>query len=212
MYRIQRERMVEKQLRARGISDKRVLNVFLKLERHLFIEESLWDRAYEDTPLPIGKNQTISQPYIVALMSEALELKGSERILEIGTGSGYQAAILALLSGQVFTVERHTELTRKAREIFDLLNLHNIATRMGDGSIGWSKFAPYDRIVVTAASPKRPQPLLDQLTDGGMLVIPIGEEDTQMLYKFTKKGTTVERESLCPCAFVPLIGVEGWKS
>jgi len=212
MYKIQRERMVEKQLRGRDITDKQVLNVFLKLERHRFVEESLWDRAYDDTPLPIGKNQTISQPYIVALMSQALEMKGSERILEIGTGSGYQAAILAMLGGQVFTVERHASLAQKARKIFDGLSLHNIAIRIGDGTIGWKEFAPYDRVVVTAASPGRPNSLLDQLTDGGMLVIPIGEEYSQTLYKYTKKGTSVERESICPCSFVPLIGLEGWKS
>jgi len=202
--------MVEKQLVARGINDKRVLGVFLKLERHRFVEESLWDKAYNDSPLPIGKNQTISQPYIVALMAQALGLKGSERVLEIGTGSGYQAAILSLLAAQVFTVERHAELAQQSRSIFESLSLHNIAIRIGDGSIGWKEYAPYDGIVVTAAAPRKPKPLFDQLVDGGKLVIPVGEEHAQMLYLFNKKGTTVERISLCPCSFVPLIGIEGW--
>jgi len=210
MFRIQRERMIDKQLKGRDITDKRVLDAFLQIERHKFVEESLWDRSYDDTPLPIGKNQTISQPYIVALMSQALELTGAERILEIGTGSGYQAAILAKLGAQVFTVERHAELARRSRKIFDELGLSNIAIRIGDGSIGWEQYAPYDRIVVTAAAPKKPATLLDQLTDGGILVIPVGEEHAQILYRYMKKGTTIERESLCPCAFVPLIGVEGW--
>ena len=209
-YKFQRERMVEKQLRKRGITDKRVLQVFLTTERHLFVEEGLRDRAYDDSPLPIGKNQTISQPYIVALMTQALELKGEEKVLEIGTGSGYQSAILASLAAQVFTIERHGGLARTAREIFDSLTLGNIAIRTGDGTVGWMKFAPYQGIAVTAAAPTLPEPLFEQLEDGGRMVIPIGGESRQTLYVIKRMGDKYKQKELCPCAFVPLIGLEGW--
>ena len=211
-YTYQREKMVEKQLRRRGIEDERVNQVFLAIKRHVFVEESLWDRSYDESPLPIGKNQTISQPYIVALMTQALELRGDERVLEIGTGSGYQTAILASLAQKVFTVERHVELVQKARAVFESLSIHNIAIRIGDGTIGWKDFAPYHGIIVTAAAPKLPQPLFDQLIDGGKVVIPIGGEQKQILYVYTKTGDNFEQKELCPCAFVPLIGIEGWKN
>lgn len=211
-YKLQRERMVEKQFRRRGITDDRVIQAFLTVERHLFVEESLWDRAYDDSPLPIGKNQTISQPYIVALMTQALELRGDEKVLEIGTGSGYQAMILSLLAAQVFSVERHAELAQKARAVFESKSIHNIAIRIGDGTIGWKEFTPYQGIIVTAAAPKLPKSLFDQVSDGGKLVIPTGGEQTQTLYVYTKKGEEYEQKALCACSFVPLIGIEGWNN
>lgn len=204
--------MVEKQLRKRGITDQRVLEVFASVERHLFVEEGLCERAYDDSPLPIGMHQTISQPYIVALMSQELQLSGNEKVLEIGTGSGYQTVILSMLADRVFTVERHTDLARKSRSIFESLSLHNIAIRIGDGTIGWSKFAPYDGIIVTAAAPKLPNGIANQLVDGGRLVIPIGGEGRQTLYVFTRMGDTFSNKALCSCSFVPLVGHEGWNS
>ncbi len=209
-YLYQREKMIEKQLSGRGIKDDRVLQAFSEVERHQFVEESLWDRAYNDCPLPIGKNQTISQPYIVGLMTESLELTGNERVLEIGTGSGYQAAILSRLVQQVFSIERHPDLARNARKVFENLGIHNIAIRIGDGSIGWSEFAPYDAIIITAAAPKEPGILLNQLAEGGKLIVPVGSENTQRLLLYIKEGGKVEKTELCYCAFVPLIGTDGW--
>ncbi len=211
-YKLQRENMVDRQLKNRGITDESVLDAFNRIERHRFIEESLWDRAYNDSPLPIGLNQTISQPYIVALMTQALELTGEEKILEVGTGSGYQAAILALLSSQVFTIERHGELAKTARRVFESLGIHNIALRVGDGTIGWKEYSPYDGIIVTAASPETPKSLLNQLCEGGKLVIPVGGESLQKLYLYTRRGDDFDRKTLCNCAFVPLIGSEGWNN
>ena len=211
-YHHQREKMVKTQLRKRGITDKRVLDVFTSVERHRFVEESLIGRAYDDSPLPIGKNQTISQPYIVALMSQALALKGDERVLEIGTGSGYQTLILANLVRQVFSIERHHDLARRARAIFESANVHNIAIRIGDGTIGWKDYAPYNGIIVTAASPQLPKSLFNQLCEGGRMVIPIGSEKKQTLYVFTRTGESHTKEALCPCSFVPLIGKEGWNN
>jgi protein-L-isoaspartate(D-aspartate) O-methyltransferase len=211
-YKYLRERMVELQLKGRDITDEQVLQAFLQIERHRFVEESLWDRAYDDCPLPIGKNQTISQPYIVALMTQALELKGIEKILEIGTGSGYQTVILARLASQVFTIERHFELAKSARAIFDTMGIQNIVLRIGDGTIGWQEFAPYNGIIVTAAAPKLPQSLAEQVALGGKLVIPIGEDFGQTLYVFTKRETSFDKKFLCPCSFVPLIGIEGWSN
>lgn len=211
-YGYQRERMVEKQLQKRGISNDNVLKAFLKVERHLFVEETLQDRAYDDSPLPIGKHQTISQPYIVALMTQALNIKDGGKILEIGTGSGYQTAILAVLGANVFTIERHRELAQQSRSIFESMALHSIAIRIGDGTIGWKEYAPYQGIIVTAAAPQLPNAFYKQLSDGGRLVIPIGGEKKQTLFVFTKTGDTYEKEALCPCSFVPLIGLEGWES
>ncbi|MCP4724225.1 MAG: protein-L-isoaspartate(D-aspartate) O-methyltransferase [bacterium] len=209
-YKLQRENMVDRQLISRGITDEKVLESFSTIERHRFVEESLWDRAYNDSPLPIGKNQTISQPYIVALMTQALELTGEEKILEVGTGSGYQAAILSKLASQVFTIERHADLAKTARSVFESLGIHNIALRIGDGTIGWKEFSPYDGILVTAASPETPKSLLNQLCEGGKLVIPVGGESMQKLYIYTRKGDDFDRKTLCNCSFVPLIGSEGW--
>ncbi|HAA83842.1 MAG TPA: protein-L-isoaspartate O-methyltransferase, partial [Thermodesulfobacterium commune] len=166
LYRIAREKMVKSQIVARGIKDEKVIQAMLKVPRHLFVEEALRDQAYGDFPLPIGKGQTISQPYIVALMTEALELKGKERVLEVGTGSGYQTAILAEIALWVYTIERDPDLSEKAKKVLLSLGYKNISFKIGDGSLGWPEAAPFDAIIVTAASPQIPQPLVDQLAEG----------------------------------------------
>ncbi len=212
-YKRQKARMVETQLAARGIKDPRVLKAMTTVPRHLFVDEGLIDQAYNDNPLPIGEHQTISQPYIVALMTQALELKGRERILEIGTGSGYQAAILAGLVDRVFSVERIASLATRARKILDQLNCYNVAIRVGDGSFGWKEEAPFDGIVTTAAAPAIPQYLLEQLVPGGKLIIPVGGRDIQDLIKITRNSADIndiKKESLCGCRFVSLIGKSGW--
>jgi protein-L-isoaspartate(D-aspartate) O-methyltransferase len=206
--------MVETQIRARSVSDPRVLKVMETMPRHLFVDEGLMDQAYSDNPLPIGEKQTISQPYIVALMTEALELKGRERVLEIGTGSGYQTAILAQLAERVFSIERVAALAARARKILDKLNCYNVAIRIGDGSYGWKEEAPFDAIITTAAAPRIPQYLLDQLAPGGRLVVPVGSRDVQTLYKLTRsieKPDEIKKEDLGGCRFVSLIGESGWK-
>ncbi len=204
--------MVEYQLRRRGIKDERVLHAFLKVPRHKFVRpQDLW-HAYEDYPLPIGFGQTISQPYMVATMTELLELKGDERVLEIGTGSGYQAAILAELAKEVFTVERIPELARRAEKILQELGYTNVTVIVGDGTKGLTEYAPYDAIVVTAAAPKPPQPLLEQLKDSGRLVIPVGSRRLQDLLRITRIGNEYRTENFGPCLFVPLIGEEGWRN
>ena len=178
-----RKRMVDEQLAARGISDRRVLSAMATTPRHVFVDEALRERAYDDHPLPIGHGQTISHPYTVALMTEALELQGTERVLEIGTGSGYQTAILAKLCANVFSIERIAALATRARRVLDQLSLYNAALRVGDGTIGWNAEAPFDAIIVTAGTPQLPRPLLSQLRAGGRLVVPIGEEDSQALLR-----------------------------
>lgn len=213
-YRKQRTRMVDTQIRARGVTDPRVLKVMETTPRHLFVDEGLIDQAYNDNPLPIGERQTISQPYIVALMTEALELKGRERVLEIGTGSGYQTAILAQLSDRVFSIERVASLASRARKILDQLNCYNVAIRVGDGSYGWKEEAPFDAIITTAAVPGFPRHLLDQLAPGGKLVVPAGSRDIQTLYKLTRSMENpeeIKKEDLGGCRFVSLIGESGWK-
>jgi len=206
-----RDRMVEEQLARRGIRDPRVLTAMRLTARHLFVEEALWPRAYGDHPLPIGQGQTISQPYMVALMTQTLEVEPEDRILEIGTGSGYQAAILSMLAAKVFTIERHGALARRAREAFDALDIHNIAIRIGDGSIGWSSYAPYNGIIVTAASPDVPGPLLEQLSpEGGRLVIPVGGQSFQQLRVITRHGEKYDTRDDVGCTFVPLVGRHGW--
>jgi len=213
-YKKQRARMVETQIKARSIVDPRVWKAMETIPRHLFIDEGLIYQAYSDNPLPIGEKQTISQPYIVALMTEALELKGKERILEIGTGSGYQAAILAHLADRVFSIERIAALATRARKILDQLNYYNVAIRVGDGSYGWKEEAPFDAIITTAAAPKIPQYLLEQLAVGGRLVVPVGSRDVQTLYKLTRLEedlSQIKKEDLCGCRFVSLIGESGWK-
>jgi protein-L-isoaspartate(D-aspartate) O-methyltransferase len=210
-YTMARDRMVEGQLARRGITDPKVLIAMRTIPRHLFVDRGLWGRAYGDHPLPIGQGQTISQPYMVALMTQVLEVKEDHRILEIGTGSGYQAAILARMAKKVFTIERLGALARRAREVFDQLEFQNIAIRIGDGTIGWRKYAPFDGIVVTAGSPDLPQPLLDQLSEeGGRLVIPVGGHGFQQLKVVSRQGDEFTTREDVGCSFVPLVGKHGW--
>jgi len=206
-----RKKMVEEQLVSRGIRDKRVLSAMKKVPRHLFVDEALYPRAYGDYPLPIGEGQTISQPYIVALMTQALELSCSNVVLEVGTGSGYQAAILAELAERVYTIERHRSLKERAERVLRALGYSNIAFRVGDGSFGWSKFAPYDGIVITAGAPSIPKTLFNQLAEGGRMVLPMGDKFEQELFVVRKVNGKPEVRKLIPCAFVPFIGEEGWK-
>jgi protein-L-isoaspartate(D-aspartate) O-methyltransferase len=206
-----RERMVEKQLVSRGIHDPRVLRAMAKVPRHLFLENELWDRAYEDHPLPIGANQTISQPYMVALMAEALELKGTERVLEVGTGSGYAAAVLGELCAEVFTVEAVEELALKARALLSNLGHRNVSVLVGDGTLGWEEHAPYDGIIISAAAPCIPRPLLEQLKTPGRLVFPMGEKELQTLVRIRKDTAGIREEYLGECLFVKLKGRYGWE-
>lgn len=206
-----REGMVRDQLSARGIKDERLLKVMGKIPRHLFIEEALADEAYDDHPVPIGEQQTISQPYIVALMTEALELTGKENTLEIGTGSGYQTAILAELSNSVYTIERIESLLVKARKILAELGYDNIVFKLFDGTVGWEEYAPFDTVMVTAGAPSVPNPLVEQLADNGRMIIPVGDRYSQELIKVIRKGKTLKQESLGGCRFVSLIGVYGWQ-
>jgi protein-L-isoaspartate(D-aspartate) O-methyltransferase len=211
-YAAKRQRMVETQLLTRGIKDSRVVTAMKKVPRHLFLDEALWPEAYEDHPVPIGEKQTISQPYIVALMTEALKLTGKEKILEIGTGSGYQAAILAELSEQVYSIERLPAIAKRARRILDDLKYSNIVITIGDGTLGWKEHAPYHGIIVTAASPYPPKTLLEQLKIGGRLIIPIGDEFTQDLTLYIRESESdYSKESYGGCRFVKLIGEQGWR-
>jgi protein-L-isoaspartate(D-aspartate) O-methyltransferase len=203
--------MVEHQLRARGIKDERVLAAMESVERHLFVEENLIDRAYDDCALPIGEGQTISQPYMVALMTELLELKGDERVLEIGTGSGYQAAILSILALEVFTVERIKSLALRAQRLFKELGYTNIHVIIGDGTLGLSEQSPFDGIIVTAAAPKTPDTYIQQLKINGRLVIPVGSRFSQILYQIKKTSFGISTSASTPCVFVPLIGKHGWE-
>lgn len=210
----QRQRMVETQIKARGITDPRVLAAMETVPRHLFVDEGLINQAYSDNALPIGERQTISQPYIVALMTQELELKKKDRVLEIGTGSGYQTAILAQLADYVFSIERIAALASRARKILDHLNYYNVAIRVGDGSYGWKEESPFDAIITTAAAPKVPKYLVQQLAVGGRLIVPVGERDVQTLYKLTRLSENIEDvkiEDLGGCRFVSLIGESGWK-
>jgi protein-L-isoaspartate(D-aspartate) O-methyltransferase len=213
-YKKPRMKMVETQIKDRGISDARVLRAMETIPRHLFVDEGLIEQAYYDSPLPIEEHQTISQPYIVALMTQALELKGRERVLEIGTGSGYQTAILAFLADRVFSVERIASLATGARRILDKMNIYNVSIRVGDGSYGWREEAPFDAIITTAAAPDIPQYLVEQLAVGGRMVVPVGGRDVQTLYKLTRsieKPGEIIQEDLGGCRFVSLIGESGWK-
>jgi len=212
-YESQRHQMVETQLVRRGIRDPRVISAFRKVPRHLFLDEALWPQAHEDHPVPIGEKQTISQPYIVALMTEALQLKGTENVLEIGTGSGYQTAILAECADRVYSIERIPSLAKRARKMLDNLKYTNVMVRIGDGTAGWEEFSPYHGIIVTAASPDAPDPLLKQLEAGGRLIIPIGDEYFQDLMVYTKEGVDRYREDTYGgVRFVKLIGEHGWKA
>jgi protein-L-isoaspartate(D-aspartate) O-methyltransferase len=209
-YSSARERMVRTQLVPRGIHDPRVLEAMSKVPRERFVDEAMKRRAYDDNPLPIGNDQTISQPYIVALMTEALELKGDEKALEIGTGSGYQTAILAELSKAVYTVERIESLLEKARITLDELGYTNVYFKVFDGTLGWSEQGPYDAVLVTAGAPRVPKPLTDQLNDGGRMVVPVGDRLGQELLKITKKEGGFFEKSLGGVRFVSLIGEYGW--
>lgn len=211
-FAINRERMIEEQLVPRGISDPRVLEAMRQVPRHLFVEDAMQAHAYGDFPLPIGSGQTISQPYIVALMTEALQLKGSERVLEIGTGSGYQAAILSRLCLRVYTIERIDALVGRARRVFDRLRYHNIVSRIDDGTEGWSAEAPFDGILVTAGGPRIPDPLLAQLADPGRLVIPVGDQGVQDLQLVEKRDGGLTVRTIEQVRFVDLIGAYGWPS
>lgn len=211
-----RRRMVE-DLRRRGILDERVLDAMESIPRERFVDEALRDKAYSDRSLPIGEQQTISQPWIVARMSEALQPDGTGRVLEVGTGSGYHAAILSRLFEQVYSVERIPALSRKARTAVREIGIENVHFKIFDGSYGWGEFAPYRGIVVTASAPEVPRPFLEQLDDGGRLVLPLATgpsqagEAEQVLSRFIRRGSGFERESLGPCKFVPLVGRFGWR-
>src|SRR6266542_7099830 len=206
-----RERMVEEQLVSRGINDPRVLGAMAKVPRHLFFESELWDHAYADHPLPIGANQTISQPYMVALMAQALELKGAERVLEVGTGSGYAAAVLSELCAEVFTVEAVEELALKARTLLRSLGYRNVSVLVGDGPLGWEEHAPFDAVIISAAAPCIPRPLLEQLKTPGYLVFPMGEKELQTLVRIRKDTAGIREEYLGECQFVKLRGRYGWE-
>lgn len=211
-YTVLRKRMVNEQLIYRGIKNQRVLDAFLKIERHQFIPEELKASAYADFPVPIGKGQTISQPYIVALMTEYLDLSGQEKVLEVGTGSGYQTAILAELAKEVYSIERFANLTQKAERVLKELGYTAVKIKVDDGSLGWREFAPFDRIIITAASPRIPLPLTEQLKENGKLILPLGESFSQVLTLVEKKGDRFESTSICDCVFVPLVGRYGWKN
>lgn len=213
-YNRQRTRMINTQLTGRGISNERVLKTMAAVPRHLFVDEGLQDQAYSDSPLPIGSRQTISQPYIVALMTESLGLKGTEKVLEIGTGCGYQTAILAGLAERVFSIERIASLAFRAQRTLDSLHYYNILIRVGDGTYGWSEEAPFDAIITTAGSPKIPETLTGQLAVGGKLIIPVGDRSSQTLVKVTRLSEEpgdLRTEDICGCRFVALIGEHGWK-
>jgi protein-L-isoaspartate(D-aspartate) O-methyltransferase len=206
-----RERMVDEQIVARGVADPRLLAVMRELPRHLFVEEAMARQAYMDNPLPIGEGQTISQPYIVALMTELLQVEPGMKILEIGTGSGYQAAVLAKLGADVHTVERIPKLCERARDRLRAMGLFNVHVKLDDGTLGWPSIAPFDRILVTAGGPEVPPPLLDQLAEGGRLVMPVGPaRRLQSLVLIEKKDGRLERREICGVQFVDLVGAHGW--
>ena len=204
--------MVQEQIIARGINNARVIEAMRKIPRHLFVDTGLAKSAYDDNALPIGEKQTLSQPYIAARMTEALDLLGHEKVLEIGTGSGYQTALLAELCFNVFSVEAIRALSTRARALLDRLGYHNIALHVGDGTLGWSDHAPYDAIIVTAGAPDLPNPLTAQLSLDGRLVIPVGDEKSQVLVRVTRKASGLEQEELGDCRFVKLWGKYGWQN
>ncbi len=206
-----RQEMVETQIRRRHITDSRVLECLERVPRHEFVPAEFRDRAYEDAPLPIGEGQTISQPYIVAAMTAALRLQGNERVLEIGTGFGYQAAVLACLAREVFTVEFRAALATEAAERLARLGYKNVHEHCGDGTLGLPEFAPYDAILVAAAAPSVPAPLLAQLAEDGRMVVPVGDVENQDLQLVERSHDTFRTTMLEPCRFVPLLGAHGWK-
>ena len=204
-----RRRLVEA-LRLNGISDPAVLRAIEAVPRHLFVPHAVRHRAYEDSPLPIGNGQTISQPSVHARYIELLQLTGKERVLEIGTGSGYQTALLSHLAAQVFSIERIAPLLESAREVLASCNIRNVSFLLGDGTLGWREYSPYHAIVVSAAAPDVPEPLAEQLADGGRMLIPIGGRDVQTLNVVTRRGSNFEYETVYPVRFVPLVGTHGW--
>ncbi len=206
-----RKEMVDRQIVDRGITDTGVINAMLTVPRHLFVSEALTDSAYMDYPLPIGESQTISQPYIIAEMTQALQLNKNHRVLEIGTGSGYQAAVLAQIASRVYTIERNNTLFMRTRKLFDTFKYHNIITKYSDGTIGWKSESPFDAIMVTAGGEKIPQPLIDQLEVGGRLVMPVGGLMAQELLLLEKNISGTSIKNLGGCRFVKLIGQHGWK-
>ncbi|MBN2288908.1 MAG: protein-L-isoaspartate(D-aspartate) O-methyltransferase [Candidatus Glassbacteria bacterium] len=208
-YERRRKRLVE-ELAAAGIRDERVLKAFAEVPRHLFVPEPLAPRAYENTSLPLAEGQTISQPLTVARTLQVLALKGEERVLEIGTGSGYQAALLARLADRVFTIERIEVLARRARRVLDSLDFYQVNIRVGDGTLGWSRYQPYDVIVLAAAGPEVPRTLLEQMAPGGRMVAPVGDNSSQQLVLVRRTAQTTTREVIDPCRFVPLIGKDAW--
>jgi protein-L-isoaspartate(D-aspartate) O-methyltransferase len=213
IFKKQRIKMVESQIRTRGINDPRVLSAMESIPRHLFVDDGLQEQSYQDNPLPIGEGQTISQPYIVALMTQAMEISKKDKVLEIGTGSGYQTAILAELADQVFSIERIAILASKARKCLDTLGCFNVAIKVGDGTYGWREESPYHAIIVTAGGPTLPQQLLSQLAVGGRMVLPIGDRQAQTLFKITKLSedmNDLKKENLGGCRFVDLIGDYAW--
>jgi protein-L-isoaspartate(D-aspartate) O-methyltransferase len=210
-YDEQRHLMVEHQLKTRGIKDERVLYAMNQIPRHLFVEENLRDRAYDDCALPIGEGQTISQPYMVALMTELLELRGDETVLEIGTGSGYQSAVLSILAKEIFTVERIRVIALKAQRRLKELHYNNVHVIIGDGTLILSRGKLFDSIIVTAAAPKIPETFVELLSVNGRLVIPVGNKFSQLLYQVKKTPSGITTTSSTPCVFVPLIGRYGWR-
>jgi protein-L-isoaspartate(D-aspartate) O-methyltransferase len=210
-YQRLRNEMVTKQIIARGISDPRVLSAMRKVPRHLFVSEAMMDQAYGDYPLPIGEQQTISQPYIVAEMTQALQLTPEDRVLEIGTGSGYQASILSHIAFRVYTIERIYSLYVRTRKLFDELRYHNIVTRYSDGTTGWKEESPFDAIIVTAGAPEIPTALVNQLAVGGRMVIPVGDRHSQDLIKLVRDQQGIHQANLGGCRFVKLIGEHGWR-
>jgi protein-L-isoaspartate(D-aspartate) O-methyltransferase len=210
-WRHERERMLKEQIIARGVKDKRVLDAMMRVPRHIFVDKIYEHQAYNDYPLSVGHGQTISQPYMVAVMTELLELQPDDTVLEIGTGSGYQTAILALLCKMVYSVERLSALKERAREQLEKLAFTNVAYMTGDGSLGWPQYSPYDGIIVTAGAPEVPNALIEQLAEKGRLVIPVGTEFFQTLNLVTKQRGRIFRKELFECTFVPLLGKQGWK-
>lgn len=209
-FALARKRMVEEQIERRGVRDQRLLKVMREMPRHMFVDEAFWSQAYNDHPLAIGEGQTISQPFMVALMSDALGLMGQEKVLEIGTGCGYQTAILAKLADWVFSLERIDNLSRRAQSNLEKVGIFNVNLIVGDGTKGWREEAPYDAIIVTAGAPAMPEPLKKQLAPGGRLVIPVGDRRVQTLMRITRKGDDYIEEDLGGCRFVDLIGEHGW--
>lgn len=211
IYARARKTMVEEQITSRGVTQKEVIEAMLTVPRQLFVSEALAPQVYSDFPLPIGEGQTISQPFMVAYMTEALKLTGTEKVLEIGTGSGYQAAVLSMCAERVFSIERISTIASRTRKLLDDLGYSSILVKVGDGTLGWADEAPFDAIIVTAGAPHIPEVLIDQLADGGRLVIPVGDEFSQELLRITRRGDTTVTERLGGCRFVKLIGKDGWE-